>query len=159
MSSKHLVCQGATCQCNFGTTTDKLKVFTQSKRYINDKDALSKLMATHMDLGSTFEKNSFGSCAKQKNNPCVAVVNAWSGYYEKITLADNNGHALLEDSRASCPIGGKDCIVIINHGQTVELTKRDIENASPEIMMELFPLVNLKALFKDINLPHLPIRS
>jgi hypothetical protein len=38
MSEKHLVCHGATCQCKFGTTPDKLAVKTQSKRYINEKD-------------------------------------------------------------------------------------------------------------------------
>lgn len=56
MSEKHLVCQGALCMCNFGTAPDKLKVKTQSKRYINDKDGADKLMATHMDIGKTFEK-------------------------------------------------------------------------------------------------------
>ena len=44
--------------------TDKLMVKTQSKRYINDKDGKEKLMATHADIGATFEKNSFGSCKK-----------------------------------------------------------------------------------------------
>lgn len=56
MSEKHLVCQGATCQCKFGTTPDKLTVKTQSKRYINEKDGSKKLMATHVDIGPTFEK-------------------------------------------------------------------------------------------------------
>jgi hypothetical protein len=51
----------------------------------------AKLMATHVDIGPTFEKNTFGSCKKMNNNPCQAVVTQWSGYYEKITLQDNNG--------------------------------------------------------------------
>lgn len=143
MSEKHLVCQGATCRCNFGTTPDKLKVKTQSKRYINDKDGSEKLMATHMDIGKTFEKNNFGSCAKMKNDPCQVVVTQWSGYYEKITLEDNQGKALLEDSKATCPIGSTDCITIINHGQTAELSKQNIENADKEVLAELFPFVSL----------------
>lgn len=143
MSEKHLVCQGATCRCNFGTTPDKLKVKTQSKRYINDKDGSEKLMATHMDIGKTFEKNTFGSCKKLNNNPCQVIVTQWSGYYEKITLEDNQGKALLEDSKATCPIGSTDCITIINHGQTAELSKQNIENADKEVLTELFPFVSL----------------
>jgi len=64
MSQKHLVCQGALCKCNFGTAPDTLKVKTQSKRYINDAKGSTKLMATDKDIGKTFEKNTFGSCAK-----------------------------------------------------------------------------------------------
>lgn len=143
MSEKHLVCQGAICRCSFGTTPDTLKVLTQSKRYINDKDASKKLVATHKDIGKTFEKNTFGSCAKMNNNPCQAVVTEWSGYYEKITLEDNKGKALLEDSKATCPIGGKDCITIIDHGQTSEVSSQNMKNADPEVMVELCPFFDL----------------
>lgn len=127
MSEKHLVCQGALCRCNFGTTPDKLMVKTQNKRYINDKEGVNKLMATHVDIGKTFEKNTFGSCSKMNNNPCQVSVTEWSGYYEKITLEENGGNALLEDSKATCPIGSKDCISIINHGQTAELTSQNLK--------------------------------
>lgn len=143
MSEKHLVCQGALCRCNFGTTPDKLKVKTQSKRFINDKDGSNKLMATHMDIGKTFEKNTFGSCAKMNNNPCQVVVTQWSGYYDKITLQDNNGKALLEDSKATCPIGSTNCITIINHGQTAEATQQNVKNANEEVLAEFFPFAAL----------------
>lgn len=143
MSEKHLVCQGALCRCNFGTTPDKLKVLTQSKRFINDKEGSQKLMATHMDIGKTFEKNTFGTCAKLNNNPCQVVVTQWSGFYEKITLQDSNGKALLEDSKATCSIGSPDCITIINHGQTVEASAKNVENADKEVLAELFPFVDL----------------
>ncbi len=73
MSEKHLVCQGAICKCNFGTTPDKLKVNTQSRRYINDKDGKQKLTATHVDIGSTFEKNTFGNCSKR----IILLVQQW----------------------------------------------------------------------------------
>lgn len=36
MSEKHLVCQGAVCRCDFGTTTDKLMVKTQ----VNDTSTI-----------------------------------------------------------------------------------------------------------------------
>jgi hypothetical protein len=144
MSQKHLVCQGALCKCNFGTTPDKLKVLTQSKRYINDKDGSEKLMATHKDIGKTFEKNTFGSCAKMNNNPCQVVVTEWSGFYDKITLEDNKGKALLEDSKATCPIGSKDCITILKHGQFAEVSSQNIKNANEEAVAELCPFMDLE---------------
>ena len=61
MGQKHLVCQGATCICKFGNTPDKLKVLTQTKSFINEKEPEEKLVATTADIGSTFEKNTFGS--------------------------------------------------------------------------------------------------
>ena len=156
MSQKHLVCQGALCKCNFGTTPDKLKVLTQTKRYINDKDGSEKLMATHKDIGKTFEKNTFGSCAKMNNNPCQVVVTEWSGYYEKITLEDNKGKALLEDSKATCPIGSKDCITIIKHGQTAEVSSQNVKNANKEAVVELCPILDFS---DDESINHLSIRK
>lgn len=151
MSEKHLVCQGALCRCNFGTTPDKLKVLTQSKRYINDKDGSNKLMATHKDIGKTFEKNTFGSCAKMNNNPCQVVVTQWSGYYEKITLEDNKGKALLEDSKATCPIGSTDCITILNHGQTAEVTSQNVKNADKAVLAEFFPFVSISKTIRKTD--------
>lgn len=143
MSEKHLVCQGALCRCNFGTAPDKLKVLTQSQRYINDKSGSQKLMATSKDIGKTFEKNMFGNCSKLNNNPCQVSVTQWSGFYKKITLEENGGNALLEDSKATCPIGSPDCITIINHGQTAEVSKQNVKNADNEVLAELFPFMDL----------------
>lgn len=154
MSEKHLVCQGATCVCNFGTTPDKLKVLTQTKRFINDNEGSTKLMATHVDIGAgTFEKNTFGPCKMQPipggYKPCQIIVTAWSGFYEKITIQDNSGHALLEDSKATCPIGGPDCIKIIDHGQTSAVSAQNVENANEELLTELIPFVNIKEKGKE----------
>lgn len=143
MSDKHLVCQGALCRCNFGTTPDKLKVLTQSQRYINDNEGSQKLMATNKDIGKTFEKNMFGNCAKLNNNPCQVTVTEWKGFYKKITLEENKGNALLEDSKATCPIGAPDCITIINHGQTAEVSQKNVKNADKEVLAELFPMMDL----------------
>ena len=148
MSEKHLVCQGAICLCNFGTTPDKLKVLTQRKRFINDKEGSTKLIATNMDIGAaTFENNTFGPCKMQPTpggfKPCQIIVTAWTGFYEKIILEDNSGKALLEDSKATCPIGGPDCIKIIDHGQIAEVSAQNVENADKEVLAELMPLVDL----------------
>ncbi|MFC6268189.1 DUF4280 domain-containing protein [Frigoriflavimonas asaccharolytica] len=158
MSEKHLVCQGALCKCNFGTTPDKLKVLTQSKRYINDKEGSTKLMATNKDMGaSNFEKNTFGPCKMQPIpgggfKPCQIVVSTWSGFYEKITLQDNNGKALLEDSKATCPIGGQDCITIINHGQIAEISVQNLKNANKEVLAELLPFVELEDKEEEVEI-------
>ena len=150
MAQKHLVCQGAICQCQFGNAPDKLKVLTQTKAFINEEEPQEKLVATTADIGATFEKNTFGLCQMQPlpgggYKPCQAMVTQWSGAYENITYEENNGHPLLEDSKATCPIGGKDCISIINHGQVAEITKQNIKNARREVVAVLFPLLDLDA--------------
>ena len=109
MSEKHVVVDGATLKCNFSVApqTDKLKVLSQKKDYANDKGGSKKLIATTMEIGTTLEKNSFGNCKLQPTGnsflPCMAVITNWSRMYEKIILT-NNGKALLEDSKATCPI-------------------------------------------------------
>ena len=143
MSSKHLVCQGAICKCNFGTLPDKLIVKTQKRHYINDKEGKEKLTATNKEIGNPFEKNTFGNCSKLNNKPCKVTVTAWSGFYDKITIEDNKGKALLEDSKATCPIGSKDCISIINHGQIAELNQQNIKNSRPEVINDLCPFIEL----------------
>ena len=155
MSQKHLVCQGATCQCQFGNAPDKLKVLTQTKAFINEEEPQEKLVATTADIGATFEKNTFGLCQMQPlpgggYKPCQAMVTQWSGAYENVTYEENNGHPLLEDSKATCPIGGKDCISIINHGQVAEITKVNIINANPAKITMINPFVNFHKLRKEI---------
>lgn len=155
MSQKHLVCQGATCQCQFGNAPDKLKVLTQTKAFINEEEPQEKLVATTADVGATFEKNTFGLCQMQPlpgggYKPCQAMVTQWSGAYENVTYEENNGHPLLEDSKATCPIGGKDCISIINHGQVAEITKVNIINANPAKITMINPFVNFHKLRKEM---------
>ncbi len=151
MATKYRVCQGATCMCKFGTAPDKLKVKTQNKHYINDKDCKTKLAATNKELGATFEKNSFGSCSKMNNNPCQATVTEWSGYYGNITIEMNKGKSLLEDSKATCPVGGKDCISIIKHGQSIELSQQNLENTS-SLKVHLFnPFMDIDELLDELD--------
>lgn len=142
MAQKHLVCQGATCKCNYGTTPDILKVLTHNKEYLNDPEGIQKLAASTKDIGQTFEKNTFGSCAKQNNNPCQATVTEWKDFYKKIKFT-HGGNALLENSKATCPIGGPNCIEITNHGQTAHITQQNIDNADKDVMPHLYPFGTL----------------
>lgn len=148
MSEKHLVCHGAMCQCNFGTAPDKLVVKTHKKEYINDSDGSKKLIATDKDIAQTFEKNTFGSCSKQNNSSCKAQVTEWKNFYEKTTL-EHGGKILLEDSKATCPVGGPDCIKIIFHGQVAEVSNANVENTKDETMETLNPLVSANEMKED----------
>ena len=154
MSQKHKVCQGAICKCQFGTMPDKLKVLTQNKHYINDKDAKEKLVATHMDIGMTFEKNTFGQCKLQPSSsgylPCVPALQKWTGQYEKVKYEINGGNPLLEDSKGICAISGSPSIEITFHGQTAEPTQKNVENASEEVVAELIPFSLLQKNNTDI---------
>jgi hypothetical protein len=154
MSQIHLVCQGAICKCQFGTAPDTLKVKTQTKRFINDHEGESKLTATDKDIGQTFEKNTFGSCAKMNNNPCKPSVTKWEGVHDKVTLQDNGGKPLLENSKATCAVAGSPCIEIINHGQITEVTKQNIKNANPEVIKVINPALNLN--IDEIGLLQIP---
>ena len=93
------------------------------------------------------EKNTFGKCKLQPTSsdylPCQAVITKWSGFYENVTLS-NKGKALLEDSKATCPIGGPDCISIVDHGQKAEASKQNEKNADDDTMYVLYPFGNLK---------------
>lgn len=145
MAQEHLVVQGATCQCNFGTAPDRLRVLSQQKEYANDQQAAFKLIASTKDIGSTFEKNTFGSCSKQNNRACTAVVTEWKHFFEDVTLS-NGGKILLENSKATCPVGGPDCIRIIKHGQSASLSKQNIENGNSAVANALNPAVDLKEM-------------
>ena len=82
--------------------------------------------------------------------PCQAMVTQWSGAYENVTYEENNGHPLLEDSKATCPIGGKDCISIINHGQVAEITNRNLHSADPIKMDMINPFMDFGKFVNDI---------
>jgi Domain of unknown function (DUF4280) len=134
MGAKHIVVQGATVKCKFSIApeTDLLKVKSQGKHFANDKESSNKLIATNKEIGQTLEKNTFGKCKLQPsgNNylPCHVVITQWRDFYENITLS-NHGKILTEDSKATCPIGGSDCISIVNHGQKADSSKEQSRNS------------------------------
>lgn len=154
MSGKHVVVQGATLKCKFSVEpkTDVLKVKTHKKHYANDKEAEKKLIATDKEIGQTLEKNTFGKCKLQPTGngnylPCQAVITKWGGFYEKVALS-NNGKILLEDSKATCPIGGADCITVDKHGQKAEVSKQNLKNLKPEIQKQINPMVDIRNLLE-----------
>jgi hypothetical protein len=154
MSEKHVVVQDATVKCKFSVEPklDKLKVKTQNKHYANEKDSSKKLIATDKEIGQTLEKNTFGKCKMQPNGsgdylPCQAVITKWSGFYDKVTLS-NKGKILLESSKATCPIGGPDCITVDKHGQKAEANKQNFKNASTEVQKQINPLVDVNELWE-----------
>lgn len=157
MSGKHVVVQGATLKCKFSedtNATDILQVKSQNKHFANDLDASKKLIATTKDTGQTLKKNSFGNCKLQPTNsgykPCQAVITQWSAFYEKVTLS-NQGKIILEDSKATCPIGGPDCITIAKHGQQAEPSKQNVKNASELVSNQINPLVDIVELKKSLE--------
>jgi hypothetical protein len=157
MSEKHIVVQGATVKCKYSVEPklDKLKVKTHSKHYANDKDASKKLIATDKEIGQTLEKNTFGKCKMQPNGsgdylPCKAVITKWSGFYDKVTLS-NKGKILLESSKATCPVGGPDCITVDKHGQKAEPGKQNVKKAKPQVNNQLNPLVNTAKFQAEVN--------
>ncbi|KIA94810.1 hypothetical protein OA93_19055 [Flavobacterium sp. KMS] len=157
MAEKHFVVQGATCQCKFSVApeTDILQVKTQTKHYANDSEGKEKLIATSKDIGQTMKKNTFGKCKKQPSGsdylPCQTQITKWSGFYEKVTYS-NKGNPLLEDSKATCPMGAPDCITIKDHGQTADLSKKNTESCPPEILYEILPGVNFSDLEDNVLL-------
>lgn len=150
---KYLVCQGAICQCNFGTTPDKVKVKTQTKHFINEESAAEKLIATDKEIGTPFENNFFGSCAKMNNKPCKVTVTEWSDFYDKIELVENGGKPLLDCSKATCPIGGKGCIVIIDHGQVSNPVQTNIDNSDAAVLHSINPFVEIQSQKKMYEVP------
>jgi Domain of unknown function (DUF4280) len=149
MAEKHVVVHGATCKCKFSETpqTDKLKVLSQTKEFANDNDGSKKLIATDKEIGQTLEKNTFGKCTLQPTNsgnlPCQAVITGWSDMYEKVVFEENKGKILLEDSKATCPIGGPDCIEIVDHGQKTTGSSQNAKNANKTIQKQINPLSSI----------------
>lgn len=154
MSEIHYVVQGATCQCQFSVApeTDTILVKTHSKHYGNDSAGNEKRIATDKEIGQTMKKNTFGKCKKQPSGndylPCVINITKWSAVYEKVTYS-NQGKALRQDSKATCEKGSPNCIFITNHGQTAELTEKNIKNSSTQILAEILPGVNFSDLDDD----------
>ena len=156
MSDKAVVVDGATTKCQFSVApqTDILKVLSQSKDYANDKQGEKKLIATTKEIGQTLEKNTFGNCKMQPTGnsylPCKAVITQWTDFYEKVTLS-NKGKILLEDSKATCPIGGAGCITITKHGQKAEPSKQNVRSKNTDKSDAINPLANTENFKQEIE--------
>ena len=145
MSEKHIVVHEATCKCQYGNAPDKLTVTTQTKHYTNDSSMSKKLIATNKEIGQPFKKKTFGQCKLQPTligyKPCQPNITEWTGFYTEVTLDENSGNPLLEDSKATCVIAGKPCIEINDHGQIAEVGQRNMNNTDEETLAQLNPLV------------------
>jgi hypothetical protein len=82
--------------------------------------------------------------------PCQIVITKWDGAYENVILS-NQGQILLEDSKATCPIGGSPCISILHHGQTAAGTGSQTEDPNTEVHAQLNPLVDVRKLQYDLE--------
>ena len=140
-----MVCVGALCQCQFGSSPVKLKVLKQTKHYINDAAGSQKLMATDKEIGQPFESPFFGSCSKMNNSSCAVNITEWSGFYDKVKMS-NGGHPLMDSSKATCPTGAKDCIVINFHGQTASPSSSQAQQSNSNTTAAINPAVNMKKL-------------
>ncbi|MFK7033270.1 DUF4280 domain-containing protein [Flavobacterium oreochromis] len=145
MAEKHIVVQGAICKCQFGQTTDKIKVLSHQKEYANDKEGTKKLIVTTKEIGSsTFEKNTFGNCPKMGNPPppCKPMITEWKDFYKNVTLS-NGGNMIIETSKTVCAIAGTPCIEIIDHGQRTEASLQNFKNVNKDVIRQINPLINL----------------
>ncbi len=154
MSEKHILVQGATCECIQGTLPDILKVASHTNEYANDKEGSEKLIATTLEIGQPFEKNTFGQCKLQPTpsgyKTCQPNITEWNRFYEDVVLK-NGGNILTEDSQAICAIAGAPCIKIKDHGQITEPSEKNIANADQDVQAQLNPLVDTKDLFLNSN--------
>lgn len=146
MAKKHLVVHGALCSCRFGTLPDTLCVRSHSREFANDRGGMEKRIASTKETGpATFERNSFGTCAKLNNSPCKVVVQAWKNFYPGMTLY-HGGKVLTEDSKAVCPAGGSACISILWHGQAAELSASQLQKSDKQSCATLNPLLDMEEM-------------
>lgn len=139
-SGTYPICNGAMCQCEFGSIPSSFKVISQAVTFLNDKDGADKLAASTKDIGNPFE-TPFGSCGKNNNSPCVPVVTEWKDPYKGVRLA-NEGHIITEKSKGVCSAAGKDCITFMTSGQTQEASQQDVQETPSEQATALAPVLS-----------------
>ncbi|GAA4202651.1 hypothetical protein GCM10022289_17720 [Pedobacter jeongneungensis] len=124
-----LACHGAKCTCDqaFDPSYKPLKVLSHNKYIINDNGE-TKLIATTLE--NKLLNLNFGQCKVPdpgKPVPCTAKLQ-WKDYYEKVELP-NGAYVLTDKSTAICTAKGGN-IKIVQHGQQLDITPRELENAS-----------------------------
>lgn len=150
MNEKIVVVQGAVCKCAFGSAPDRLKVHSHRKEYANDSKGAQKLIGTTLEIGATFENNSFGNCLKMGSPPppCKVMVSEWQFYFKEIILS-NGGYILVEDSKAVCAVAGTPCIEVVHHGQMGEPGMQNFVNADSGVNKVVSPLVDIRDTLKQ----------
>lgn len=94
---QELVCNGALCRCDKGTTPSSLQVTSQQSDYLQ-----GKLVATTLD--KTFLP--FGTCLLKNNTPCLPALLLWQDAFELVEVNAPGSHPLLDKSTIKCAIGG-----------------------------------------------------
>lgn len=137
MAENHFLTDGSECKCQFGSTTDKIVVLTQTKDYINDEGGSKKLIASTKDIGVPFQNKTFGSCTVSHSS-CVPAVTEWMEFYENVTLT-NQGKILTVKSKAKCSVGNAPCIMVVDHGQQAKIKEAHFDQVQPETLTFLNP--------------------
>ncbi|MGN7989282.1 PAAR-like protein [Pedobacter sp. 22226] len=124
-----LACHGAKCTCDQASDPSykPLKVLSHNKYVINDNGE-TKLIATTLE--NKLLNLNFGQCKVPdpgKPVPCTAKLQ-WKDYYEKVELP-NGAYVLTDKSTAICTAKGGN-IKIVQHGQQLDITPRELENTS-----------------------------
>ncbi|QNN43829.1 PAAR-like protein [Pedobacter roseus] len=124
-----LACHGAkyTCDKAVDSSPKPLKVLSHNKYVINDNGE-TKLIATTLE--NKLLNLNFGQCKvpdPSKPVPCTAKLQ-WKDYYEKVELP-NGAYVLTDKSTAICTAKGGN-IKIVQHGQQVNITSPELENAN-----------------------------
>ena len=104
---------GAICMCTFGTVPGRMQVIDQQFAHINGQS----LAGTSMNLGCAFYPPYFAICKSTwPPRPCVPSVVQWSNTFTKVKV-NRIATLLTNRSKATCAMGGVDCISFIFHGQ------------------------------------------
>ncbi|MEC5148206.1 PAAR-like protein [Chitinophaga sp. 212800010-3] len=147
MADKHIVVQGALCQCSFGSVSNKL-VVSGASEYINDHSGNLKPVASTNTTGNPFLPGAFGSCSFSRST-CMPSIIKWSST-GNVILSDN-GKVLLENSTAVCAVSGAATISILFHGQTASLSHNQ-----PITQTSLADITTLNPLFHTNNIKSTP---
>lgn len=90
-------------------------------------------------------------CKKPHHAPCTVQVTQWSAE-ESTQKIEGAGNLLTELSKASCPIGGQDCIIVIHHGQQAEISQQNLDNTDKAVHKQINPFSTLKHPHRTLTL-------
>jgi len=124
MAGEHIIVDGATCKCKYGSAKATFTVKSQTKSYINDSTGAKKLIGSLADQGNTF-KGKFGKCRLKpagngRFHPCIPLISIWEGPYNGFKLGSPPMSVLTEKSKGCCIFAGSSaCVEFDTHGQEV----------------------------------------
>lgn len=149
-NNKHFVIEKGKAICDKGTSFPNFKVTSHKKHYWNDADGTEDYLAvTEDDLQFNPIAIPFGNCSMKNGNPCAfAPVGKWQKPYDKVKVMGKS--CLTEISELQCAVGGK--IIVMNHGQTAEITKQNVKNADAELLQHINPFFDFREFLDDLEM-------